>query len=239
MIINTKAIVISSIKYGDHHLIVKCFTELEGAKSYLLRGILSSKKKKIKAAYFQPLTQLNIVANHKSNQTLHTIKEVEINNHYSSIPIDIYKQSIVLFLSEILNYSIQEEEENGPLFNYLESAFSWLDTSKNSSNFHLVFLLNLTKYLGFYPELNNSDYNYFDLSEGNFTNQLPKFNFIKGNDLIEFRKLLGINFDAIETIKFNSRSRQQVLSILIQYYELHLNGFRKPKSLEVLKALFH
>ncbi|MFK5880208.1 MAG: DNA repair protein RecO [Flavobacteriaceae bacterium] len=239
MIVSTKAIVISAIKYGENHLIVKCYTEKEGAKSYLLRGVLSSRKKQLKAAYFQPLTQLKIVANHKTNQTLHTIKEVEINNHYTSLSIDIYKQSIVLFLSEVLNYSIREEEENLPLYNYLESAFIWLDIHKNISNFHLVFLLNLTKYLGFYPELNNPDYNYFDLSEGNFTNQLPKFNFIKGGDLIEFNKLLGINFDTIEVVKFNSKSRQQVLSILIQYYELHLNGFRKPKSLEVLKALFH
>ncbi len=239
MIVSTKAIVISSIKYGDNHLIVKCYTEQEGTKSYLLRGILSSKKKQIKAAYFQPLTQLKIVANHKTNQTLHSIKEVEISNHYTSLSIDIYKQSIVLFLSEVLNYSIQEEEENTHLYNYLESAFVWLDTHKSISNFHLVFLLNLTKYLGFYPELNNPDYNYFDLSEGIFSNQLPKFNFIKGGDLIEFNKLLGINFDTIDIVKFNSKSRQQVLSILIQYYELHLNGFRKPKSLEVLKALFH
>jgi len=239
MIVSTKAIVISSLKYGDNHLIVKCFTEQEGAKSYLLRGILSSKKKQLKAAYFQPLTQLNIVANHKNNQTLHTIKEVEIHNHYSSLFVDIYKQSIVMFLSEVLNYSIQEEEENKALFNFLSTSFIWLDTHRSISNFHLVFLLNLTKYLGFYPELNNSDYNYFDLSEGNYTNQLPNFNFIKGSDLDEFNKLLGINFDAMDTVKFNSKSRQQVLFILIQYYELHLNGFRKPKSLEVLKALFH
>ena len=239
MIVNTKAIVISSIKYGDNHLIVKCYTEQEGTKSYLLRGILSSKKRQLKAAYFQPLTQLKIVANHKNNQTLHSIKEVEISNHYTSLPVDIYKQSIVLFLSEVLSYSIQEEEENIPLYNYLEAAFIWLDKNKSISNFHLLFLLNLTKYLGFYPELNNPDYYYFDLSEGNFTNQLPKFNFIKGDNLVEFKKLLGINFDTIDAVKFNSKSRQQVLSILIQYYELHLNGFRKPKSLEVLKALFH
>lgn len=239
MIVTTKAIVISSIKYGDNHLIVKCYTEKEGTKSYLLRGILSSRKKQLKAAYFQPLTQLKIVTNHKSNQTLHSIKEARIENHYTSLYIDIYKQAIVLFLSEVLNYSIQEEEENTPLYYYLESAFIWLDKNKSISNFHLIFLLNLTKHLGFYPDLNNSDQNYFDLSEGYFTNKLPKFNFIKGHDLVEFNKLLGINFDMIDLVKFNSKSRQQVLSILIQYYELHLTGFRKPKSLEVLKALFH
>ncbi len=239
MTVSTKAIVISSIKYGDNHLIVKCYTEQEGTKSYLLRGILSSKKKQLKAAYFQPLTQLKIVANHKSNQTLHTIKEVEISNHYTSLSLNIYKQSIVLFLSEVLNYSIQEEEENTQLYQFLETAFVWLDTHKQFANFHLLFLFKLTKYLGFYPEINNSEFKYFDLTEGIYTNQHPIYKFISNQDLIEFNKLLGINFDTIDTIKFNSKSRQQVLSILIQYYELHLNGFRKPKSLEVLKSLFH
>jgi DNA repair protein RecO (recombination protein O) len=239
MIINTKAIVISSIKYGDHHLIVKCFTEQEGAKSYMLRGILSSKKKKISVAYFQPLTQLHIVASHKNNQSLHTIKEVQLSNAYQSLSVDVYKQSIVLFLSEMLNHSIQEEEKNTALYTYLESSFLWLDVHDTFSNFHLVFLFNLTKYLGFYPETINHHYNYFDLTEGIYTNTLPKYNFITKENLTEFNKLLGINFDTIDTVKFNSKSRQQVLSILIQYYELHLNGFRKPKSLEVLKALFH
>jgi len=237
MIITTKAIVISAIKYGDNHLIVKCYTKQEGAKSYLLRGILSSKKKKIKPAYFQPLTQLSIVATHKNNQSLHTIKEVSIINHYNLLYTDIYKQSIVLFLSEILNYAIQEEEENEALYNYLEAAFIWLDTHDAISNFHLVLLLNLTKYFGFYPELTNVDANYFDLVEGYYTNQLPKYNYISKNNLIIFNKLLGINFDTIDSVEFNSKERQMVLSTLIQYYELHLNGFRKPKSLEVLKTV--
>lgn len=65
MLVSTKAIVLSAVKYGDSSLIVKCFTELSGVKSYLVKGVLSAKRGKIKPAYFQPLSQLEVVANHK------------------------------------------------------------------------------------------------------------------------------------------------------------------------------
>ncbi len=239
MIVTTKAVVLNAIKYGDNNLIVKCYTKKEGAKSYLLRGILSSKKGKLKPAYFQPLTQLKIVANHNKKGKLNSIKEVELINHYTTIFGDIIKQSVALFLSEILNYAIQEEENNEALYEYLESSLLWFDTHDKTVNFHLLFLLNLTKYLGFYPKMNNSNYNYFDLSEGQFSEFTSKTNTISGVELTKFKRLLGIKFDTIDTIKFNSKDRQQVLSILIQYFELHLSGFRKPKSLEVLKSIFH
>jgi len=239
MIVTTKAIVLNSIKYGDNNLIVRCYTENEGTKSYLLRGILSSKKGKLKSAYFQPLTQLKITANHNNKGLLNSIKEVEIINHYKTIFTNITKQSIVFFLSEILTFSIQEEEENKGLYEYIEASLIWLDTHQKTTNFHLLFLLNLTKYLGFYPEAKLSYLDYFDLQEGQFLKYQPKFNFISGTDLVAFKKILGINFEALDKVEFNAKSRQQVLSILIQYFELHLSGFRKPKSLEVLKAIFY
>lgn len=239
MIVTTKAIVLNSIKYGDNSLIVRCYTEEEGAKSYLLRGILSSKKGKLKTAHFQPLTQLKLIANHNNKGTLNSIKEVEIVNHYKTIFTNIAKQAIAFFLSEILTFSIQEEEENIDLYKYIETSLIWLDTHQKTTNFHLLFLLNLTKYLGFYPETKQSHYNYFDLSEGKFLQHSPKFNFISGIDLIAFKKILGINFEALNKVEFNAKSRQQVLSILIRYFELHLSGFRKPKSLDVLKTIFY
>ena len=239
MILTTKAIVLNSIKYGDNNLIVRCYTENEGTKSYLLRGILSSKKGKLKPAYFQPLTQLRLTANHNNKGTLNSIKEVEIINHYKTIFTNITKQSIVFFLSEILTFSIQEEEENKGLYEYIETSLIWLDTHQTTTNFHLLFLLNLTKYLGFYPETKLLYLDYFDLQEGRFLQHPPKFNFISGTDLVAFKKILGINFEGLDKVEFNAKSRQQVLSILIQYFELHLSGFRKPKSLEVLKTIFY
>lgn len=237
-IINTKAIVLSSLKYGDTSLIVRCFTQQEGIKTYLIRGVLKAKKGKIKAAYFQALTQLNIEANHNNKGNLNSLKEVHVINPYKSIYSNIFKQTIVLFLSEILNSTIQEEEENTRLFSFIEASLIWLDTHEKISNFHLLFLLNLSKYLGFYPDVSGTESQYFNLEEGCFTFSLLGKEVISGNDLNQFKKLLGTNFDTIELIKFNKKERQQVLSIIIRYFELHLDGFRNPKSLGVLETVF-
>lgn len=237
MIESTKAIVINTIKYGDTSLIATCYTENCGIKTYLLKGVLKSKKGKFKTAYFQPLMQLQLTANHNNKGTLNSLRDLEVLHFYNSIYTDIKKQTIALFLAEIVYHSIKEEEENRLLFKYLEASFLWLDTHDNIANFHLLFLLNLTKYLGFYPEINATNASYFDLLEGSFTFH-NKPNVVSGENLIQFKKLLGINFDVLHEVDFSALNRQAVLSILIQYFELHLSGFKKPKSLNVLKTVF-
>ncbi|ARV15576.1 DNA repair protein RecO [Polaribacter sp. SA4-12] len=237
-VVTTKAIVLSSLKYSDSSLIVKCYTQEEGLKSYLIRGILKAKKGGLKVAYFQPLTQLNIVASHNNKGTLNSIKEVQISNPYKTVYKDIIKQSVVMFLSEVLSYSIKEEEENSQLFDYLETGLIWLDLHDKIANFHLLFLLNLTRFLGFYPDLSEKDKLGFDLVEGNFTDVTSQKNIIYGNNYYQFKKLLGINFDSIENVSFNKHERQVVLKIIIRYFELHLDGFKKPKSLQILETVF-
>lgn len=237
MIQTTKAIVINTIKYGDTSLIATCYTEKYGIKTYMLKGILTSKKSTVKTAYFQPLMVLNLTANHNNKGALNYIKEVEVLNFNHSIYSTIKKQTIALFLAEIVYFSIREEEQNSQLFQYLETSFLWLETHDNCSNFHLLFLLNLTKFLGFYPEMKVANSSYFDLLEGSFTNQ-HQLNAVSGENLVQFKRLLGINFDVLHEVDFSASNRQTILSILIQYFELHLSGFKKPKSLTVLKAVF-
>ena len=237
MIESTKAIVINSIKYGDTSLICSCYTLERGMRTYLLRGILKSKKGKLKPAYFQPLTQLKIIANHNDKGTLNTIKEAELDHFYTSVYSDVRKQSICLFLAEVLYGAIREEEQNADLYKYLETSLLWLDTHDAISNFHLLFLLNLSRFLGFYPEQQTVSGNAFDLKEGRFNDQVNKFS-VTGEKLKQFKKLLGINFDVLHEVDFNVKNRQDVLSVLIQYFELHLSGFRSPKSLSILKAVF-
>jgi DNA repair protein RecO (recombination protein O) len=238
MQVTTKAIVLTSLKYGDTSLIVKAFTHSDGLKSYLLKGVLASKKGKLKAAYFQPLTQLELTASHKNKGTLETIREVKIVNPYKTLHSDIIKNSLVLFLAEMLSNSIQEEQQDASLYNYLEYSLQWLDNNEKIANFHLLFLLNLTKFLGFYPEESEGINDYFDLQEGQFIKS-PSLNpLIENENTIEFKKLLGINFDALKGIKIAKGNRESLLKSVILYFELHLHGFRKPKSLAVLNAVF-
>ncbi|MDP2089284.1 MAG: DNA repair protein RecO [Flavobacteriaceae bacterium] len=237
MIVSTKAVVIHTLKYSDTSLIVKLYTQTDGIKSYLIKGAFS-RKSKFKVAFFQPLTLLEIEANHNNKGTLNSLKEVRVHYHYQTIPTNIVKQTILMFLTEILNVALIEEGSHESLFDYLNTALTWLDTHDKTSNFHLLFLLNLTKYLGFYPETKLNDAPFFDLSEGKFSNQLTVGKALNKEELTLFKNLLGTNFDSIEQLKLNGQKRQQLLTILIQYYELHISGFKKPKSIPILKSIF-
>lgn len=238
MQVTTKAIVLSSLKYGDTSLIVKAFTLSDGLKSYLLKGVLTARKGKLKAAYFQPLTQLEIVANHKNKGTLESIREVRVTHHYSSLHSDISKNAITLFLAEMLANSIQEEESNIGLFSFLENVLQWLDTNNEVNNFHIYFLIDLTKYLGFHPDTSSTQGLYFDLLEAEFTNSATLNPMLKGENLNLFKRFLGMDLDAIDSIKMRKADRQLLLQSLVLYFELHLQGFRKPKSLAILNEVF-
>ena len=236
MLVKTKAIVISSLKFQEKSLIVKCFTLSDGLKSYFVRDAFSSRKSNQKIAYFQPFSILEIEAVHKNKGTLENFKEIKLAIPFQTIHNSVTKSTIVLFLSEMMHYSIHEEEENEALFTFLETALLWLDAHDEMANFHLIFLLEATKYLGFYPDNTDIDLPYFEMTEGIFT----PFNAISSLSQHEtqlFKKLLSLKFES-DLKTFHVIERQLLLKILIDYYSFHLEGFRKPKSLDVLKEVF-
>ena len=239
MIASNNCIVLSKIKYRDYDLIVKCYTEERGIVSYILRGVLKSKKGKSKTIYFQPLSQITIEERFKPNQSLQSIKEVKYSCIYKTLHTNIYKSSIVLFLAEILSNVLKEEEQDKDLFNYLSLALQYLDSEDSFSNFHLLFLLKLTRYLGFQPDETNKNLAYFNLESGNFENQSHNLYSISGENLTLLKRLLGTNFDDLSYVKINAKQRHDFLNMLLHYFELHLGGFKKPKSLQVLNDVFH
>jgi DNA repair protein RecO (recombination protein O) len=85
-------------------LIVKCFTKSHGLKSYFVRDAFSGRKSNQKIAYFQPLTILEIEAVHKNKGTLENFKEIKISTPFQTIHTDIYKSTIVMFVSEVLSF---------------------------------------------------------------------------------------------------------------------------------------
>jgi len=215
MLINTDAIVLSKLKYRDNDLIIKCYTERHGIVSFLLRGVLKSKKGSIKIAYFQLLSQLQLTIIYKSNRSLQAIKEVKLNHSYTSLHTNVYKSAITMFLSEVLSHTLQEEEKNEPLFSYIETTLQWLDTHSEYANFHLLFLLKLTKYLGFYPEESDVDYNYFNLNDGKFESEKLGLYSVSGENLLLLKQLLGTTFDALSSVKINAKQRQLFLNMML------------------------
>lgn len=239
MLVTTNVIVLSKLKYRDNDLIVKCYTEELGVVSFLLRGVLKPKKSGIKAAHFQLLSQLQIVFLYKQNKALHAIKEVKFNCIYQSLHTQVLKSAIVMFLSEVLSNTLQEEEPNDTLYSYLENTLLWLDSQSECANFHLLFLLKLTKYLGFYPDVTFVNYPYFDLTEGKFQLKTNNKYTLSGDNLVLLKQLLGTTFDALPNVKMNAKQRQSFLSMILLYFELHLGSFRPPKSLQVFNQVFN
>lgn len=239
MLVTTKAIVISALKYAEADLIVKAYTFSDGLKTYMLKGILKSKKGKFKTSLFQPLTQLEIVAKHRGKGNMEYLTDARLAHHYKSLHTDVVKSALIMFLAEVLRNSIQEEEANQALFNFLENSFLILDQTEQVGNFHLLFLLKLSGYLGFSPDDSQKDLACFNLLEGSFQEFKTNDYSIEGENVKILSSFLGINFDEISRIKLNQSSRRNFLNMLLLYFELHIEGFKKPRSLSVFNEIFN
>jgi DNA repair protein RecO (recombination protein O) len=221
----TRGIVFRQTKYSDSSLVVRILTEEMGLRSYIVKGARGPKSK-MKTSLFQPLTLLELVASQKEKADLQHIREVRVAYPYQTIHLDIRKSSIILFLNELLYKSIQEEAVNPELFHYIFDHLILLDqTTENPANFHLLFVIHLTKNLGFYPHGSYLNENtVFDLTEGQFlqAEALPADNFITGSNCAWFSKLLATSPDKFYSVAVPSPVRAELLEKILRYYHLHL-----------------
>jgi len=238
MLVSSSAIVLSKVRYQDNDLIIKCLTRDLGVVTYMVKNISVSKKSKNKFAFFQLLNILDLETNFNPNRSIQYIKDLKIKYNFKSLHTNIYKSSVVMFLSEILSTIIHNEIKDIELFDFIESSLIWYDKSEESSAFYLIFLMQMTDYLGFYPDCTNMHYNYFNLEEGLFENSKNSKYVIKGSSLVLFKTILGIKFDSNKLPFIDKIKKKDILKNIIIYYKLHVDGFKEPKSLKVLNQIF-
>jgi DNA repair protein RecO (recombination protein O) len=240
MLIKAKAIVLHCQSYNDSTNIVHLYTEDFGRISYLVTKS-HSKKSSLRSAYFQPLSLVEIEADHHGNRSLQRIKEVRSIFPFTGIPTDPVKNTIALFLAEVMYRSLREAEKNPSLFDYLLRSVQLLDLcEKGLANFHLVFLIKLTRYLGFYPNVEGQRPNwYFDLQGGCFVQMRPFHNaWLSPEQAEDFAQLMRMNFENLAAFRFDHRERVEILNQMMNYYRLHLTEFPTIKSLAVLQEVF-
>ena len=238
MLVSSSAIVLSKVRYQDNDLIIKCLTRDLVVVSYMVKNISVSKKSKNKFAFFQLLNILDLETNFNPNRSIQYIKDLKIKYTFKSLHTNIYKSSVVMFLSEILSTIIHNEIKDIELFDFIESSLIWYDKSEESSAFYLIFLMQMTDYLGFYPDCTNMHYNYFNLEEGLFENSKNSKYVIKGSSLVLFKTILGIKFDSNKLPFIDKIKKKDILKNILIYYKLHVDGFKDPKSLKVLNQIF-
>ena len=236
---NSRALVIKSIKHGETSLIVSCYLEEIGYRSFLVKGLYSSKNSRFSKAHFFPLNVININYSFNLSKNLGFIKEVKSEVLFNSLHSNVQKSSVIVFLSEILNSVFKEElEVNQDLFDFLLNSLVWYDNVIECNNYHIKFLIELSKYIGFHPNIINENDLYFCLESGTTSNIKPNGGSINGEDLKLFRKLLGMKFEDLNTMNISRESRTSILKKIIDYYSLHLQMFKTPKSINVFAEVF-
>ncbi len=218
MLYKTGGIVFKYIRFKETSIITTVFTEQFGVQSYIVNSV-RTKKSRFSISLFQPLTILDMVVYHKENASLNRFTEIKCSDQYSDIQTNIKKSGIVLFLSEMIYKSIRHESHPEELFQFLKSSLLALDTMNiQYENFHLQFLLKLTRYLGFYPETGAAMKN--QLLQG--TSELEEF-------IDHFLKATYYDY-----IKISNASRSLILENIIEYYKLHIDGLTTINSYKIL-----
>ncbi|MBK5202892.1 MAG: DNA repair protein RecO [Prolixibacteraceae bacterium] len=239
MIEKTKGIFLRSFKYSDSSVIAHIYTEKFGRQSFIIRGI-HSKKSNTKINLFQPLSILDLIVYEKENRNIQHLKSAGLSVSYGQIPYDIKRNSQVLFITEILMKCLKEEESNPPLFKFLvQSAITLDEKEEGISNFSVVFLFQLTRFLGIFPNnpLKNNSL-YFDMESSSFCNVRPFHHYyMEGEITYGFCELFQFEFRDMEKLSFSNSIRDMLLSKLLIYYKLHLGLTGEIKSLGVLKEI--
>lgn len=234
-----QGIVLQSIRYGDTSLIVKVFTRSLGLRSYMVKGAFNHNAKS-RAALFQNLHLINYVETGKPNKSsLGYMKDVQLSTVYQSIPFEMHKSAILMYVSELLSKTLTEQEQNEPLYDFIERSLLWLDlVHQDYANFPLFFTLELTRHLGFYPKTNHEAGYCFDMMEGSFAHDYPLHPYyLDKEDALLLSQLLNAGIDEACHIPLNVGQRRALLDGFIVFMRLHAPVMNDFHSHEVLKTV--
>ena len=240
MLVKTKAIVLHSFKYGESRLIVEMFTRQEGRLSFAV-PIPKTAKGRLKKQYFQPMTLLEVECDVRQRSQLQKMKDARLLAAYASIPFSPEKLALSLFTAEFLCHALRAEQQNEPLFVYLYDSMQWLDMIETGfANFHLTFLIRMSRFLGFYPNLD--DYVrgcIFDLRTATFSLQVPTHrDFLQPEEAGMIQLLMRMDFPTMHLFRLSHQERNRIVDVLVQYYRLHIPQFPELRSLSVLQELW-
>jgi DNA repair protein RecO (recombination protein O) len=239
MLNKASGIVLQTTKYSETSLIVKVYTRESGLRSYIISGV-RSKRSGNKAGLFQPLALIDFVVSGNESSKLSRITEISINQPYTNLPYNIIKSSLGMFINELLLHSFKEPHLDEDLYEFIRNSLLILDLSPdNTPNFHLGFMIQLSRFLGFYPQGEHSaDTSVFDLQEGKFVNFIPKHPYyLSSAAALQLSQLLDADYTGLQEINLGRAERKQLLNAMILFYQLHISSFGTMRSAAVLEEI--
>lgn len=239
MLIESRAVVLGTLKYNDENLIATLLTERAGCVSFIVR-VSKSRRARVRHTLFQPLQPLYIIWNARANEGLVRPQSAEAVP-LRSVPYDPAKSAVALFLAEFMHHALRKEPASGRLFDYVWRSLEWFDLCEHDfANFHLVFLLRFSRLLGYFPNMEEwREGLWFDLQTSEFTGVRPSHDHaVSPEDAALLPKLLRLQYGTMRVFRLNGAQRSRLLQSVCDYYRLHVAEFPELRSLGVLREVF-
>jgi DNA repair protein RecO (recombination protein O) len=240
MLLKTRGIVLNNFPYNDRYAITLIYTEEFGRASYFTSQS-KSRKSNVPRSLFHPFAVLDLEVDHKNLRDIQRVKEIRTHIPLFSILTNPVKRVISIFLAELISKVIREEQANPELFSFLLHSIRVLELSNTSCvNFHLVFMIHLSSFLGFLPD--SSGYQkgmYFDMLNGVFSRNRPDHkHFLSQDESVVFSKIIRMSYENMAVFRFSKYERRTIILRILEYFRLHLCNFPEIKSIEVFQEVF-
>ena len=238
MLQTVQGVVLRALKYSESSIIFDLYTRQMGLQSFIVSGVRKAKSK-MPAGFFQVTSMLEVVAYVKQNDSLSRVKEARPAHHYQKIPFDTMRRSIALFMAEILQKSLRDQESNELLYTFIERAFLQLDQLEiTPKNHHLLFMLELSSYLGFHPNGRWSEHlPFLHLVKGVFSDRSDGMYTLTSETSKMISGCIACDFSSGTELPISRSQRQQMLEALILFYRYHLDHFKEVKTHQIFSEV--
>ena len=236
----TSAIVLRVVKYGDTGLVADMLTESHGRLSFMVR-LSKSGKGKMRKQLFMPMSVVEIVFDFRQKAQLQELSDIRLLQPMSSVMTDPMKLPVALFLAEFLCYATRGEHDNPTLYSFVAMSMEWFDeVERPTPNFHLIFMIRLSMFVGFFPNTDDGDEGgYFDLLNASFSSSRPMHtHYLEPAEASKISLLMRLTYQTMHLCAMSRDERNRCTEVILEYYRLHVPGFPQMKSLAVMREIF-
>lgn len=235
-----RGIVLHTVRYGENSMVVFMLTDTLGRQNYMVQGVRGGKSRGNKTALFQPMFLLGFEGYESSKMQMHRMREPRAEVPLMSVPFDVRKSTISLFMAEVLYRLVKEAEPNSPLFDFVWDSVGALDSMRDGiANFHLWFLVMLSSHLGFYPGNEYVAGSWFDIQNGVFTPVMPSHRLmLDREDTAVLAAIMETRPEGLAGLKLSRERRSSFLSSMLLYFGYHLDTMNNIRSVQILREVF-
>lgn len=235
-----RGVVLRTVKYGESGMVVYMLTNTLGRQTYMVQGVRSSKGKGNKGALFQPMFIVEFEGIESQHAQMHRMKDIRNFMPLSTVPFDVRKSTISLFMAEVVYRLIREVEQNSPLFEFVCGAIEALDAMHDGvANFHLWFLVRLSYFLGFYPGNQYIEDGVFDIQNGVFTPSMPTHRLaLSPQNSHILAQVMSCEVENLGSLQLSRNQRSDFMNGILTYFGYHLDSIHHVQSLQILREVF-